>query len=73
MSSAKEKLKGLQNGFWDEDKRLWEEHSEVTTFEEWSWKLKELITEKKKENPDGPKKLTKEDIDRANKEIESLK
>lgn len=35
--------------------------------------MKELITEKKKENPNGPKKLTKEDLDKAKDGIENLK
>lgn len=47
-----------------------EEHSEVTTFEERSRKLKELITEWKKEDPNGPKKLTKEDIDKVYEKID---
>ena len=63
MNSAKGKLKELNSGYRDEDKKLREEHSEVKTLEERSRKLKELITEKKRDNPEGPKKLTKEDIE----------
>ncbi len=61
MHDAKDKLKVMQNNYREEDKRLRDEHEELTIMEEKSRKLKELITERKKD-PNGGKKLSEEDV-----------
>ena len=57
MQGMKEELKELSDQWWEKEQKLWDHHEEVITLEEWGWLLKELITEKKKNNK-GPTKIT---------------
>ena len=72
MNEAKSKLKEMQNDYREQDKNMRDDHEMVTIMEEKSRKLKELITDRKN-NGNGPKKLTDQDVEKVDGNIKELK